>query len=300
MARLSDYLKNLLYIFILIQLLPFIVMTIRRNYSTLLETRTKVGVVSIKGLLCNASPYLKNIKKLFKDDEIKAILLKIECAGGAAGSAQALYREIIDLKKEHLKPVVVLIENICASGGYYVASPGDAIICSPSAVVGSIGVYIQQPQLKEFIEQFKAKYSVVQSGAYKTAGNPLLDPTPEGQAMLQSISDDTYNQFVHDIAAVRPQLNVNHAKDWANGKVFTGRQALEKGLVDHLGSLTTAEQILRKKAPIEGEIEWVYASQGTGFLQWLSGGDDADDSFSESTAQSLCNIILNRCFSIQA
>ena len=300
MARLSDYLRNLFYIFIIIQIFPYIVTTLRHNYSTLVETHTKVGVITIKGTLCNATPYMTSLKKFFKDDEIKAILLNIDCAGGAAGTAQALYREILDLKKEHLKPIIVRTENICASGAYYVASATDAIIATPSSLVGSIGVYIQQPQVKEFIEQFKVKYSVIQSGTYKTVGNPLLSLTPEGQAMLQAISDDTYDQFVKDIVAARPHLDLDQSKKWANGRIFTGRQALEQGLVDQLGTLSAAEQLLRKKAPIEGEIEWVHAGQSTNFWQWFnSEGESAEESFAQSAANFIYTTFTNYCTSVR-
>jgi protease IV len=295
MAQLSDFLRNLLYVFIIIQLIPFMFTTIRHTYSNLTEARTKVGIISVKGTLCNASPYIKNLRKFFKDDDIKAILLNIDCSGGTAGSAQAIYQEIIDLKKEHLKPIIVFIENICASGAYYIASAADqdGIVATPSALVGSIGVYIEQPQFKEFIEQFKVKYSVVKSGAYKTAGNPLLAPTAEGEAMLQSVTDDTYNQFIRDVAAARPQLSIDKANEWANGKIFTGRQA-HGLLVDHIGSMSTVEQLLRKKAPIKGEIEWIAAHQQRSFMQWFTGDGEECGDLAESTAISLYNAFAHR------
>ena len=302
MAKFTDYIKNIFFLLILLQIAPILIMSIKKQYTALLEPRTKVGVISIKGILNDSNFYVKNLKKFFRDTEIKAILLKIDCPGGTAGTAQTIFNEIKALKADYLKPVVVLVENICASGGYYIACSTDSIIAPASAFIGSIGVYIPQPQFKEFMEQFKIKYDVIKSGDYKTAGDPFLLQTPQQTELLQGLTKDTYEQFVYDVSQSRPRLSLSTANDWANGKIFTGRQAKDLGLIDEIGSHSIAEKILKLKAPIEGEIEWVKPQRPSALASFF-GADKDDDSDGESYVTSavtaLCNCLENR-FSLQA
>lgn len=298
MAKFSDYLKNIFFLLLFLQVAPLLIQGIKKQYTNLLEPRSKVGVLSMTGMLTDSQFYVKNLKKFFHDSDIKAILLKIDCPGGTAGTAQAIFMEIKALKADYLKPVIVLIENMCTSGAYYVACSADSIIAPPSAFIGSIGVYIPQPQLKEFIEQFKLKYDVIKTGEYKTTGDPFLAQTAEQTALLHGLTNDTYNQFADDVAQSRPQLLRTNANNWANGKIFTGRQAKEIGLIDELGSQSTAEKILKLKAPIEGEIEWVKPQRPSAFAAFFRGHDNDDssdgDSYIASAISSICNCLENR------
>lgn len=274
MSKLSHYLKNIFYFLLFIQIVPLLVSGIIKQYATFFEPKTKVAVLPIKGTLTSASYYIKHLRDFFKDPHIKAIVLSLETPGGKAGTSQAIYEEIKALKAENLKPIVSLVENICASGGYYIASATDNIIATPSAFIGSIGVYIAQPHLKAFIEQFKIEYDVIKTGDYKTTGDPLLSQTPEQKALLQGLTNDTYNQFVHDVAQARPKLSLAESAQWANGQIFTGRQGLEKGLVDELGSFSTLEKVLRQKTTIEGKIEWIYPPKPSPFKDFFGQNND--------------------------
>jgi protease-4 len=257
MTKIAEYLKNIFLILILIQILPFLITNFRKNMGDIFEPKTKVGILSFNSAVFSSDYYTKELQKNFKDSDIKAIVLHFKNApGGTAGAGQVIFMQLQELKKLHVKPVLAVIEDCCGSAAYYIAAATDYIIAAPSSDVGSIGVYIARPQFKEFIEQFKIKYDVTQSGEYKTTGNPLVAPTPAQLAMLQRITDDCYEQFVNDVAASRPKLNKN-SKEWADGKIFTGREGLKLGLVDELGTLLTAERILKEKLLIKGEIEWV-------------------------------------------
>lgn len=275
MAKFTTYLKNIFFFLLFLQIIPVLIVGIKRQYTALLEPKSQVAVIPIKGTLNESGYYIKHLREFFKNQEIKAIVLAMECPGGKAGTAQAIYEEIKALKMQHVKPVVAWVENTCASGGYYIACAADTIISTPSAFVGSIGVYIAQPQLKEFIEQFKLKYGVIKTGDYKTAGDPLLEQTPEQKAMLQGLTNDTYTQFVHDVSQSRPQLALARVNEWANGQIFTGRQGLEKGLVDELGSFSTLEKTLRQKTTLEEKIDWVYPPKPSPF-RGLFGNPEED------------------------
>ncbi len=297
MARLSDYLRNIFFLLLLLQVAPPLLRSIRNQYATYLEPKAKVGVVTIKSVLTDTTSSIKQLRKFFKEHDIKAIVLKLDSSGGAAGASQALALEIEELKRQHVKPIVTFVQNVCASGAYYVAAATDRIITTPSAFVGSIGVYIPQPHLKEFIEQFKIKYDVVKTGDYKTAGDPFQPTTPEQQAMLQSLTDDTYRQFTQYVSKMRPQLQLAQVGVWGNGKVFTGHQGLELGLVDEIGSQSTVEKVLRKIAPIEGEIEWVKPPRPSGLAALFGTTSDDDsqegDSYIESCIDRGATALIN-------
>lgn len=290
MAKLSEYLGNIFLIILIIQFLPLMINSIKRYYTSLVEPRSQVAYLPIKGVLSDSSSYIKELKKFFENKDIKALLLKIESPGGAAGSSQAIFNEINALKKEHPKTVIALVENVCASGSYYVACAADHIIAAPSAFIGSIGAYISYPQLNELMENYKVRWNLIKAGKYKTAGSPFVPTTKDVEEMLQSLVNDTYQRFVKDVAEKRPKLSLANADQWAQGRVFTGDQALQLGLIDELGSLATAIQRIKEKEAIEGEIEWVKPPKA-GPLARLFGAED-ETTESESLATSLTNAVV--------
>ncbi|CDK30410.1 signal peptide peptidase SppA [Candidatus Babela massiliensis] len=290
MPRFVDYLKNIFFILVLLQVAPSLIKNLKKQYSNVLEAKTKVGVITIKDALYNSDDYVSDIKDYFKDKSIKALVLKINCPGGAAGTSQAIFNEIKHWQGVNNKYVIAFVENLAASGGYYVASAANYIISTPGAFIGSIGSYIAHPMFKDFIEQFKVKYEVIKSGDYKTVGNPFLETTDAQRQMLQGLSDNVYKQFVHDVAIQRPKLSGN-VKEWADGRIFTGQQALQIGLVDELGSQSTVITALKEKVGITTEIEWVKPKKRGNFIQTLlSNDDDSDSKFQTSIMSKVYNL----------
>jgi len=294
-----NYLKNIFLVLIFLQLAPSLIENIKKQYGRYLEPQTKVGVVPVRGILYDSAHYIKQLNTFFKDQSIKAILVRMESPGSAAGTGQAIYNEITALKKIYKKPIITLVENTCASGGYYIASATDYIIAPGQAIVGSIGTQLPYLfQLRQFIEDHKINYIPIKAGTYKSVGDPFIDMTPEEQALLQGVVNDSYQQFTEDIATAR-KLNLANAPIWADGKIFSGRQALKLGLIDELGSAHTAIKVLKEKALIETEIEWVKVPQKTGLLK-LFGGSQEDDSSSmfnslvDSIANRLCSFVETR------
>lgn len=282
--KVNEIIKSIILILVLLMVIPVFIKNISDQYAHLMKEKTKVGVVSFKETLKDAEPYINNLKTLFKDNSIKAIMLKMDCGGGAAGTSQVIFNEIKALKQIHPKPVITFVENVCASGAYYIACASDTIIASPSAFIGSVGVYIPLPQLKDFIEQFKIKYNVVKAGTYKTAGDMFLENSPEQRAMLQELTNATYNQFVADVAANRLKLSKN-SNEWAQGKVFTGTQALAFGLIDKVGSPSTVEQELHERIAITGDIEWITTKKPFSWSQIFAEADA--DSFSDVVVEKI-------------
>jgi protease IV len=290
-------LKNIVYIalfIILLPLIPFIVSGIQQLYNRYIDPRLQVGVLPVKGILYDSNYYTKQLNRFFKDDAIKAILLKIECPGSASGTGQAIYNELIELKKVYGKPVIVLVENVCASGGYYIASTADHIIASPMALIGSIGVAVPYLfNLKEFTEYYKIKYIPMASGEYKNSTNPFTNITLQQKQMLQSVIDDSYEQFAIDVAEQR-NLSLDTKNTWANGKIFNGRQALKLGLIDELGSITQASQAIKERIKITGDIKWINAPSKTGIWALLGGESDDEQTVVAALANECVTIVENR------
>lgn len=282
--KFTDFLKSLIIFLIFLQIVPFFLRNIRDQYEDFITEKTLVGVVSFKKTLVDSEPYVKYLTHFFKDTSIKAIVLKFECGGGASGTSQTIFNEIKALKQKYPKPVIAFVENICASGAYYIACAADSIIASPAAIIGSVGAYIPRPELKEFIEQFKAKYTVIKAGTFKTAGDPFLDDSPEQHAMLQDLINSTYQQFVADVAASRSKLSVANAPAWAEGRIFTGVQALALGLIDKTGSPSTVAEEVRARVAVVGEIEWITTPEPSRFAQF----------FSDIEADSFAGLIANK------
>ncbi len=276
-----DYLKNLFIILIFLQIAPSLIDNIRKQYGKYIMPRTKFALVEMKGVLYNSAPYNKRLNKYFKNKEIKGILVKMECAGSAAGTAQSIFNEINTLKKQYpAKPIITLVENICTSGGYYIACATDAIITPGSALIGSIGSNLPYLfQLKDFIEEYKIKYTAIKAGKYKNAADPFVAITPDDKAMLQSVIDDSYNQFLSDIVKTR-KVSLNNKEKWAEGRIFSGKQAKVLGLVDIIGSSKDAVELLKDKALIKGEIEWVKPRQKTSIWNIFGGRTNDHDSSS--------------------
>jgi protease IV len=293
MARLSNILKNIVIILVILQFAPLIMKNASKYYTSLFEAHTKVGVITITNAITSPSPYIKQLKTFFEDHDIKAILIKMDCPGGSAGAAQSIFYTLKELKHTYSKLVIVQVINVCASGGYYIAAPADYIIAPASAMIGSIGVYLPQPKLKDFIEQFKIKYDVIKSGTYKTAGNPLLEQTPEQTEMLQELSNDVYTDFVKDVSECRGQLTLATQNNWAQGRVFSGTKALARGLIDEVGSFLHAERAIRQKTPVEGKIIWVKAPHPSALSRFFGSDDDHDD---ETSLESFCNVLYSWWF----
>ncbi len=277
MAKFNDYLKATLMIVLLLYLIPFVLKRFKQDWLDSLEPRNLVGCLAIHQPLYATDWYSQELERFFKDAEIKAILLNIDCPGGAAGASQALALRIEQLKKEYPKPVVAYSENICTSGAYEVAIAADYIVTTGSCTVGSIGSKLcTQFKIKQLLEQYNIKTHNISSGAYKDALDPCVDLTLQQKTMLQELSDDAYEQFIGDVAKKR-HLSLQTADSWANGRVFTGSVALKLKLVDALGNQTTALDYIKQSIlHADWPIVLVTTKRPSRWLQWLYGADDDD------------------------
>ncbi len=181
----------------------------------------------------------KRIKAAAAKKEVKAILLDINSPGGSVGAVQEIYSAIMRAKAETKKPFVARFGDVSASGGYYVASACDAIIAEPGTITGSIGVILSATSFAGLMNKVGMRSEVIKSGKFKDIGSPMRDMTPEERKLLQGLIDDSYDQFVTAVAEGR-KLPVEEVKLLADGRIYTGRQAVGNKLVDKLGDLQDA------------------------------------------------------------
>jgi len=166
------------------------------------------------------------------------------------GPSQELYEEVRKLRGK--KPVVASMGAVAASGGYYIACGAQKIYANPGTITGSIGVLMQFVNVQDLIEKIGVRGMVVKSGAFKDMGSPIRRMTPEERRLLQAVIDNVHGQFVEAVAAGRG-LDGRRVAAMADGRIFSGEQAKELGLVDALGNLQDAVAEAGRMAKIEGE-----------------------------------------------
>ena len=285
-----DIIKNLFWLLIFLQFAPVIFTNLKTMLEDVVSPKTHIGYLKVNGVISDSSFYLKNIKKFLEADYIKALLIQINSPGGFPGTTQTIFSQLKEFKTK--KPIIAFIENIGTSAGYNVALASNHIVATPSALVGSIGVWLQlPPNVKGLADDWKIKFRTIQSGKYKTSGSPFKPLTPEERAHLQMVSDDSYHQFVSDVAKARG-LSVKNHTVWADGKVFTGNQALKLKLIDSIGSRQDAIEKLKKEAIIEGEIKLVSPRRPSALMRMFGGedGGNSDSSFSSVVASFIVNV----------
>ncbi|MCE5270223.1 signal peptide peptidase SppA [bacterium] len=197
----------------------------------------RVGVLELEGVIDDSQPLIRQLKAFQEDDGIQAVVVRVESPGGAVAPSQEIYQALTVLREK--KPVVVSMGSIAASGGYYVACGADSIVAAPGTLTGSIGVILEFPELDEVLKKVGVRFEVVKSGPHKDIGSPFRPMTEEERQIMQSMVDDVYEQFVEVVSSERG-LEPDTVRTFADGRVFSGRQALELGLVDATGSLQDA------------------------------------------------------------
>lgn len=217
-----------------------------------------VGIVEIEGMILSSKKIIHDIENFREDDEIKAIILRVDSPGGGIGPSQEIYREIIKTKQR--KKVIVSMGSVAASGGYYIASASDGIIANPGTITGSIGVIMEYANIMEIAKKIGISPVVIKSGEFKDVGSPLRELKNTEKQLLQSLVDELHDQFVSDAASGRGMEQKTMAT-LADGRVYTGQRALELKLIDRLGNLDDAVQWAGEIADIKGELVPVYPKE---------------------------------------
>jgi protease IV len=228
-----------------------------------LDLGPKVGVIEISGAITEAEDTLARLKAFREDDTVRAIVIRINSPGGGVSPSQEIYSEI--RRTIPTKKVIASMGSVAASGGYYLAAAANGIVASPGTITGSIGVIMGYTDLQELFRKIGLTPVVIKSGAFKDMGSPLREMTPEERAILQGFVDQIHGQFVQAVAEGR-NMDSAAVAPLADGRIYSGQEALELGLVDRLGNLSDAIAWAGRLGGIEGEPEVVYAREKTGAL----------------------------------
>jgi protease-4 len=212
----------------------------------------RIGVVDLEGVILSPQPVVSQLKKFADDGSIKAIILHVNSPGGGVAASEEICREVKRIHDQKKKPIVVSIETVGASGAYYVASASNKIYADKGSIVGSIGVIAQWVNYGDLLKWAKLKDIVLKTGEFKDTGNPARDLTPAEQAYMQSLIDNMFGQFIQAVADGRG-LKFDDVKSIANGKVWTGEQALSMKLIDRVADFETVVDETAKSVGISGE-----------------------------------------------
>lgn len=215
---------------------------------------SKVALVRIEGPIYESREVVKQIDDYTEDGSIKVIVLRIDSPGGAVAPSQEIHAQV--LKALEKKKVVVSMGALAASGGYYIAAPATRIVANPGTLTGSIGVIMEIPDISGLMDKVGVKSQVIKSGKNKDLASIFREIDPEAREILQGVINDIHDQFVRDVARDR-KMRIEKVVELADGRVYTGRQALEIGLVDELGGLEDAIKIAGEMAGIKGKPEVV-------------------------------------------
>jgi protease-4 len=229
-----------------------------------------IGLVEVKGMILDSRETVRQLRHFLKDDEIKAVVLRVDSPGGVVAPSQEIYEEVRKFAAK--KKIVVSMGSLAASGGYYISAPATLIYANPGTITASIGVIIKLSNIEALMDKIGIKATVIKTGKFKDSGSPVRELTVEDRAMFQSVIDSTHNQFVKAVAKGR-KLPEDEVRRIADGRVLSGEQALALKLVDRLGTLQDAIEEAGRLAGIKGEPEVILPpKRKVNYLDILSGG----------------------------
>jgi protease-4 len=252
----------------------------------------KIAVVELAGVISSSEDVVRQLKKYRDNNSIRAILLHIDSPGGAVVPSQEMYEEVRKTR-DGGKPVVVSMGSLAASGGYYVACGGSKLVANKGSLTGSIGVISEFLQFHDALNKLGIDVKTIKSGRLKDAGSPTRKMNEEDQQYFQSLMDNVHQQFM-DVVERERELSHEEVLSLADGRVYTGEQALDLGLVDTLGTFEDAVKIAASLAGIQGEPALVRERKRASMFERLFG--DVADGISDVKQEILRRPVLSYRF----
>jgi protease IV len=271
--------KKIFLIITTIVVVVFVALYLARSLSS--AGAGKIGVVEIEGAITDMKEAMEDVVKFKEDDSVKGVILRINSPGGAVGPTQEIYSEIKKLRQS--KKVYVSMGSVCASGGYYLAVTGEKVYASPSTITGSIGVIMEQAVVEDLMKKIGIEANTIKSGPLKDTGTPFRKMRDDERKYLQGVIDSIYEQFVNDVAEGR-KMPVDKVRLLADGRIYTGLQAKDAGLIDNIGTFYDVVDEMQKDLGIHGKPSLVFGKRPFSFLRWLLSSAIQDIIF-KNTAQ---------------
>lgn len=235
-------------------------------FSKSIPLRSKVALVRIEGPIFDSKNIVDELKEYMKHASVKAIILRIDSPGGAVAPSQEIYEEV--KKAAGKKKIVVSMGSIAASGGYYIAAPSTKIIANPGTLTGSIGVILEIPNFQGLMTKIGVKTEVIKSGRHKDMVSYFRGIRKEEREILQGVMDNVHEQFIRAVSEGR-NLGIEEVQQISDGRIFTGEQALQFGLIDELGTLEDAITVAAELAGIEGEPDVISKEEELSLIEML-------------------------------
>ena len=249
---------------VIFPMLVLLVLVLAFALTENLFEKAKIGLVEVEGVILSSEEIISELKAHNSNPSVKGIILRINSPGGAVAPSQEIYTELLRIKEN--KKVYASISSVAASGGYYIAVGTEKIFSNPGSITGSIGVIMQTFNLSGLMKTMGVESVVVKSAENKDIGSSFRKMTPEERVLIKSVIDDTLEQFIQAITQNR-KLSRSEVEKLADGRIFTGRQAKEKGLVDELASYQEVLKEIKKDLGLT-EAQVVSAKKTTDSFIW--------------------------------
>lgn len=251
--------------------------------------KNSVMTIDLDGIIIDGKEFLHLLRKYRDDKNIKGVLVRISSPGGVVGPSQEIHDEIKRTREHFKKPVVAYCASVTASGAYYAAVAADKIVTTPGCMIGSIGVIMEFVNLGKLYDWAKIQRYAITTGKFKDAGAEYKPMDPEARVLFQSLLDDVLRQFkqaIVDGRKIKPEV----LDKYADGRVFTGAQAVTLGLADSVGSYSDALKEIGQLAGLGDEPEVFEAKKKRGFVEFL---EQASEARFESVADKVLRSNLN-------
>ncbi|GAK12938.1 signal peptide peptidase SppA [Geomicrobium sp. JSM 1781026] len=216
----------------------------------------------------NHRTFLQKLETAMEDTMVDGIVINVDTPGGGVVESASIHERVVRAQEEYDTPVYISMGGMAASGGYYISAPADYIAAHPATMTGSLGVIMDSINFSELAEEWGISHEVIKSGDYKDMGSPTREMTDDEEAILQSMVDDMYEDFVEVIVDGR-DMPESEVLELAQGQIFTGNQALENGLIDGLGDLEHTIEHMEEQLELDATVIHYTNSFGTGSIWGL-------------------------------
>ena len=239
-------------------LLPFFVFLLLILGYALLNRSVSpplIGVIPIEGIILESETVIKKIRELERNPQVQGIIVRINSPGGAAAPSQEIFSELTRIRSS--KTVYASIGSIAASGGYYIAIGAQKIYANPGSLTGSIGVIMQTFNVEKLMTRLGIRVETIKSGENKDIGSAFRSMKSTERKLLESVLEDTHRQFVTAVQDNR-SIDQDRLNRLADGRIFTGKQALQNGLIDGLASFRETVEELRTTLGLSEDAQLYY------------------------------------------
>jgi protease-4 len=211
--------------------------------GTIQDTGDTSSIFAAEGY--NHRNFMKSLDQVKEDDTVRGIIIRVNSPGGGVVESAQIHDKIVEIQQETKKPIYISMGSIAASGGYYIAAPGDKIFASPATTTGSLGVIMQSVNYAGLAEKYGVKFETIKSGEFKDIGNPARDMTEAERTIFQEMVNNSYAGFVKVISEGRG-ITEEQVRKIADGRIYDGSQAKELNLIDEFGYFEDVVEAMKK------------------------------------------------------